>query len=91
MHDQDVLAYRIGLLETALEQLRSNDIGQLRAELHTDYLNKYQLQNEYLSRMENQRYIEATQKRKREWPVIAAGLLVACASVGSLILQAIGH
>lgn len=83
MDETELKTYRLERVE--------KDLKDIRDEIHNQYLNKYQLMTEYITRLENEKTIERASRNKREWPVIAGAVVVAFASLGSLILQAIGH
>ena len=74
--------------------MQDKALKELREELHGEYLNKYQLMTEFVTRKDNENQIlrrkaelESEQRTRREWPVILAGAAVAATSVVSLIIQ----
>lgn len=71
--------YRLKVLEKQIEALENR--------LKSEYLNKYQLMSEYLSREENLRAIREQRQERREWPVIIGGAVIAACTLANLILQ----
>jgi hypothetical protein len=82
-YDMEDWSFRIEKLEGGVDDLRE--------ELHIRYLDKYQTMNEYLSRRENEKYLDKMVEQKRQWPIVVGGVVVAASSVVSVILQVIGH
>lgn len=79
MAELEVLAFRIAQLEMAH--------GQLRDELHNDYLDKHQVMNEYTPRHELRRHAAT----RREWPLMLAALAATASSIASLVITIGGH
>lgn len=82
----ELLTYRVSQLE--------DRVSALAQHLEADYIDKYQLQAEYLSRLENERVMEkAGAKRDRKLSrrdsvlLVIGGAAVALTSVGSFILS----
>lgn len=59
-----------------VEHRLKQEIRNLREELTKNYITKYEIMAEYLSRKENEQMIDKASQRKREWPVIVAGAVV---------------
>jgi hypothetical protein len=96
--DVDAIEVRVTRLEQDVIDIRNKELESLRTDLRKDYLNKYQLMNEFITRKENENLVlkrnaelENAGKIRREWPLIIGGCVVGISSVVSVILQAIGH
>lgn len=80
MPESEILAFRLAQLES--------DHKALREELHTDYLDRHQVMNEYVPRAEHQRHAAT----RREWPIMLAALTTTVCSIATLVsLFAGGH
>lgn len=89
--DDASLTERLHRIEQDIRDLQDKDLADIRQELRTRYMDKYQMMSEYISRKENEAYLEKASQLKREWPVILAGVVVGICAVAGVILQAIGH
>lgn len=89
--DDASLTERFHRIEQDIRDLQDKELAEIRQELRTRYMDKYQMMNEYISRKENEKYLEKVSQLKREWPVIVAGVVVGICAVAGVILQAIGH
>lgn len=72
----DIRLYRIERLEQLL--------AELRLELRDEYLDRAQMMNEYIPRSEHLRH----QQQRREWPVIAATVVMGLTSLVGILEQA---
>lgn len=89
--DDASLTERLHRIEQDIRDLQDKDLADIRQELRTRYMDKYQMMSEYISRKENEAYLQKASQLKREWPVIVAGVVVGICAVAGVILQAIGH
>jgi hypothetical protein len=85
--DEEAIDVRITRLEQDILDLRTKELEALRRTLKDEYLNKYQLMNEYITRKDNENHILRNARERREWPVIVAGVVVSLTSIISLIVE----
>lgn len=79
MSDVDDASPAVFLLRLKLVE---RELDELRGELRLSYLNKDQLMNAYLSRAD----VERTAAKRREWPIIAATIVMCFTSIASVVV-----
>jgi hypothetical protein len=58
------------------------EIGELRRELHADYLNEPQMRNVFVTREE----LGEARRERREWPLLLAAVVATMASLTNLVV-----